>query len=171
MSLVVTGIDPVLRQTLSAYSNVPGTSAKINYVPDASGCATMADELLYDIFTNIVDNAIKHCSPEPSVNIRLEKAEEDGKTYCRVAVEDNGPGIPDAMKEAIFERMCQGDTKMRGSGLGLYFVKKLVGSYGGRVWAEDCVPGDPGKGSRFVVLLPAVDKKIDTGPTDDKPGG
>jgi PAS domain S-box-containing protein len=170
MSLVVTGIDPVLRQTLSAYSNVPGTSAKINYVPDASGCATMADELLYDIFTNIVDNAIKHCSPEPSVNIRLEKAEEDGKTYCRVAVEDNGPGIPDAMKEAIFERMCQGDTKMRGSGLGLYFVKRLVGSYGGRVWAEDCVPGDSGKGSRFVVLLPAVDKKIDTGPTDDKPG-
>jgi signal transduction histidine kinase len=153
---VLTDIDQVLRQTLSAYSNVPGNGAKINYMPGAPGCATMADELLWDVFANIVDNAIKHNSTEPSVNIRLERAEEDGKAYCRVAVEDNGPGIPDAMKEVIFERMCQGDMKLRGSGLGLYFVKKLVESYDGRVWAEDRVPGDLGKGSRFVLLLPTV---------------
>jgi PAS domain S-box-containing protein len=155
-----TDIDQVLRQTISACSNVPGTGVKVNYMPDASGCTTMADELLSDAFANIIDNAIKHCSPEPSLNIRLDVAEEEGKTYCRVAVEDNGPGIPDAMKDAIFERMCHGDTNAKGSGLGLYFVKKLVESYHGRVWAEDRVPGDCSKGSRFVVLLPAIQAKV-----------
>jgi signal transduction histidine kinase len=43
-------------------------------------------------------------------------------------------------------------------GLGLYLVKTLVDSYGGRVWVEDRVPGDRTKGARFVVMLPAVGK-------------
>jgi signal transduction histidine kinase len=156
-------IDQVLRQALSAYSNVPGTSAKIDYTADAPGCTTMADELLLDVFENLIDNAIKHGGPDPSVTVRLDKTDEGGKLYGRVIVDDDGPGIPDAMKEMIFERMRQGETKMRGCGLGLYLVKKLVASYGGRVWAEDRVPGDHGKGSRFVVLLPAVDTSVTTG--------
>ena len=43
-------------------------------------------------------------------------------------------------------------------GLGLYLVKSLVESYGGRVWVEDRIAGDHTKGARFVVMLPAVEK-------------
>jgi signal transduction histidine kinase len=43
-------------------------------------------------------------------------------------------------------------------GLGLYIVKTLVESYGGRVWVEDRVAGDHTKGARFVVMLPTVEK-------------
>jgi signal transduction histidine kinase len=92
----------------------------------------------------------------PVVAIRLEKTSADGRKYCHVSVEDNGPGIPDDMKQAVFGRMRRGDTKARGSGLGLYLVKTLVESYGGRVWVEDRVPGDRSKGCRFVVLLPVA---------------
>lgn len=47
---------------------------------------------------------------------------------------------------------------MIGSGLGLYLVKSLVDSYGGRVWLEDRVKRDHRKGARFVVMLPAIEK-------------
>jgi signal transduction histidine kinase len=42
-------------------------------------------------------------------------------------------------------------------GLGLYLVKSLVESYGGRVWVEDREPGDHTKGAKFVVMLPAME--------------
>jgi signal transduction histidine kinase len=42
-------------------------------------------------------------------------------------------------------------------GIGLYLVKPLVDSYGGRVWVEDRAPGDHTQGARFVVQLPALD--------------
>jgi signal transduction histidine kinase len=42
-------------------------------------------------------------------------------------------------------------------GLGLYIVRSLVDSYGGKVWVEDRVQGDYSKGARFVVMLPAVE--------------
>ena len=118
----------------------------------------MADELLYDVFANLVDNAIKHCCDvPPAVDIRLETADMGGRKFCLVSVEDNGPGIPDDLKKAIFERMRRGDTKAKGSGLGLYLVRTLVESYGGRVWVEDRVQGDRSRGSRFVVMLPMAD--------------
>jgi signal transduction histidine kinase len=71
-------------------------------------------------------------------------------------IDDNGPGIPDDMKERVFNRMQRGDTKASGSGLGLYLVKTLVDSYGGKVWVEDRVKGDYGKGARFMVMLPVM---------------
>ncbi|HEY3274377.1 MAG TPA: PAS domain S-box protein [Methanocella sp.] len=151
-----TDVDHVLRQVQAAYSKVPGTAATIRYSPATACCPVMADELLYDVFANMTENAIKHAKQAPVVDIRLGETEVDGRKYCRVSIEDNGPGIPDDMKQAVFGRMRRGDTKAKGSGLGLYLVKTLVGSYGGQVWVEDRVPGDRGHGCRFVVLLPAV---------------
>jgi signal transduction histidine kinase len=157
-SHVETDVDLVLRQVQAAYAKVPGTAATISYVPALADCKVMADELLYDVFANIVENALKHACRAPVVDIRLEKADREGRKYCLVSVEDNGPGIPDDMKQSVFGRMRRGATKARGSGLGLYLVKTLVESYGGRVWVEDRVPGDPGQGCRFVVLLPVAPK-------------
>jgi signal transduction histidine kinase len=81
-----------------------------------------------------------------------------GIQYCRVMVEDNGPGISDDFKGRIFRRMLKGATNAKGMGLGLYLVKSLVESYGGRVWVEDRVLGDYTKGAKFVVLLPVAEK-------------
>ena len=118
----------------------------------------MANKVIHDVFSNLVGNAIKHSNGSGvDVNIRLENVSENGKNYCKVLVEDTGPGIPADMKERVFNRLQRGDTKARGLGLGLYLVKTLVESYHGKVWVEDRVQGDHTKGSRFVVLLPAVE--------------
>jgi signal transduction histidine kinase len=90
------------------------------------------------------------------VAVNLDLVEDGGRRCCRVAVEDDGPGIPDNAKEKIFNRMHQGTAK--GMGLGLYIVKTLVVGYGGKIWVEDRVKGDHAQGARFVVLLPAAEK-------------
>jgi signal transduction histidine kinase len=116
----------------------------------------LANELLKEVFTNILSNAVKHTPGTVSINIiGTRQFEADGAFY-RVAIEDNGPGISDDIKSRVFSRYARGQTKARGSGLGLYLVRALVERYHGKVWVEDKVPGDSGKGARFVVLLPAA---------------
>jgi signal transduction histidine kinase len=86
----------------------------------------------------------------------LSSVLDKGKKYCKVYVEDNGPGITDSVKNTLFERFRRGDTKASGKGLGLFLVKTLVEDYGGRVWVEDRVPGQQSRGARFVIMLPAI---------------
>ena len=131
--------------------------SSIGFVGKGPSCVR-ANELLYDVFRNLVGNAIKHSyRPGIDIDIRLETVSEDGKKYYKVMVEENGPGIPDDMKDKVFNRLQRGDTTARGLGLGLYLVKSFVDSFHGKVRVEDRVTGDYTKGSRFVVLLPAIE--------------
>lgn len=119
-------------------------------------CLVRANELLYDVFSNLVGNAVKHAGNRAEIALYLDIIKDNSRKYCRVAVEDNGPGIPEENKKGIFNRMHKGSA--RGMGIGLYLVKSLVDSYGGSVCVEDRVPGEHMKGARFVVMLPAVEK-------------
>jgi signal transduction histidine kinase len=115
-----------------------------------------ANDLLNDVFDNLVDNAIRHSTGPVQVDISVEPVLEDGRTYYRVSVADNGPGIPDELKKKIFRFVDVATGAPGRRGLGLYMVRILVQSYNGKVWVEDRIPGDYRKGSRFVVLLPAA---------------
>jgi len=153
-----------LGQTLSDvcayYSSIHAGNIAIYYEP-VPGFMVMANELLYDVFSNIVDNATKHTKDMPVVNIRLDEVGECGETFYRVTIEDNGMGVQDELKGRIFDRFRRGDTKAKGKGLGLYLAKTLVESYNGSIWVEDRVSGDHTKGSKFVVLLPALLMTLD----------
>ncbi len=117
-----------------------------------------ANELLHDVFSNLITNAIKHSEEgKPvTVDVKVEPVKENGQLFYKCIVEDNGPGIPDEMKTKLFHRFQRGVTKTQGKGLGLYLVRTLVEGYHGKVWVEDRVEGDHTKGARFVVLLPVV---------------
>lgn len=118
-------------------------------------CSVTASNLLKAAFSNLVSNSIKHSSGSVHILMTLSFEKQDGNEVVRVSVEDDGPGIPDEMKEKVFSRSLQGLTKAVGHGLGLYLVRRLVDGYGGKVWVEDRVSGDHTKGARFVVMLPA----------------
>ncbi len=150
-------VNLVLQDVKKAYSNIRERAVVINYSP-LPCCMVMTNELLREVFSNLVGNAIKHSTGTLEINIGVSRVSENGREYCRAFVEDNGPGIPDTLKNKLFNRFQSGDTKVSGKGLGLYLVKMLVDDYGGRLWVEDRVPGDYSKGSRFVVLLPAVEE-------------
>ena len=106
------------------------------------------DDLLPVVFNNLIGNAIKHGGPGVEVAVRVE----DLNGEVQISVEDTGPGVPDEDKEAIFHRYEQ-QKRGVGEGLGLYLVQILVERYGGRVWAEDRVPGRPGEGAAFRFTL------------------
>jgi len=146
----------LLTSVKDQYINVPNRDVKINLVITCH-CMVIANDLLRDVFTNLVGNAIKHSTGPLIINIELTCPIEGENNYCKVAVEDNGPGIPDSLKALIFDRSHTG-KKLRGKGLGLYIVNTLVGDFHGKVWAEDRVPGDHTKGARFVVMLPTIEK-------------
>jgi PAS domain S-box-containing protein len=140
-------------ETISFHSEGRDVLINIPHVPDFM---VNANELLKDVFVNLITNAVKHTDIEKTltVNVKVEPVNENGRKYYRCSVEDNGPGIPDELKKRLFTRFQRGVTGAGGKGLGLYLVKSLVESFGGMVWAEERVSGEPGKGSRFVVLLP-----------------
>lgn len=149
-------VGQLLGEIRSQYATIPEKEVSISYTP-VKGAYVMANEFLKDVFTNLVDNAIKHTTKPVAISINAAPYEEDGRRYYRITIEDNGPGIPDELKETLFERMRRGPTVARGTGLGLYLVKTLVDSYHGKVWIENRVPDDYSLGSRFIVMIPAMD--------------
>ncbi len=144
-----------IEDVVQSFKEYPGKDVKINYRPQLQRMV-LASELLSDVFTNLIGNAIKHSGGPVTIDVGIGKIFEEGREYYLVAVEDDGPGVPDEMKKKIFSRLQRGKTRASGSGLGLYLVRSLVEDFQGRVWVEDRVAGDPTKGAKFVVMLPVV---------------
>ena len=106
---------------------------------------------LAQVFTNLIDNAIKHTPSGGRVKLRGEARGSD----VLVHVEDSGPGIPADALSRIFERFYQVDKARRGgegrgTGLGLAISREIVQAHGGRLTALSA----PGQGSRFTLQLP-----------------
>jgi len=115
----------------------------------------MADDLMKDLVLNLLDNAIKFSRhPNAQVDVRLEHRSFRRLHNIILSVADHGPGIPDEDKTNIFFRFVRRAEDPEGSGLGLSLVQALTDRYQGRVWVEDRVSGEQGKGARFFVELP-----------------
>jgi signal transduction histidine kinase len=112
--------------------------------------AVLADDLLSEVFTNLLGNAEKFGGQDVEITIRVE--EQDGEVL--VSVEDDGPGIPDAMKSSLFGRFQRGEGALTGAGLGLYICRMLIERYGGRIRADDRVAGRPEYGTAIHFSLP-----------------
>lgn len=120
-------------------------------------CNAIANDLLPDVFDNLIGNAIRHNEGDLAIGVEIEKRREGDRDYCSVTISDNGRGIPEKHKEKIFDRSKNTDYLTGGIGLGLHFAKTLIESYEGRIRVEDRVPGDYTKGAKFVVMIPSIE--------------
>jgi signal transduction histidine kinase len=154
-SRVPADLGMILDDAVAAYSGFPDKKVIIDYRPVKSYVAGV-NPLIKEVIYNLLDNAVKHSGDPVKIGVTVDRTERNGLQYHRVSIEDNGPGIPDEKKEEVFHRLKRGQTKARGTGLGLYLVKTLVESFGGMVELEDRVKGDYTQGCRFLVYLPAV---------------
>jgi PAS domain S-box-containing protein len=155
MYLRTVDLGKVLKDVIAEHSQAPDKDVTIQY-DVADNTMVKANELLKDVFVNLVSNAIKHSDGAVKLNIRQEPVDVEGKKYYRITVEDDGPGIPDELKPVIFDRLLRGRAKVGGNGIGLYLVKTLVDNFGGTIAVEDRMPGERMRGTRFIVTLPAA---------------
>jgi PAS domain S-box-containing protein len=138
----------VIRRELDHF---PGTDIRYEGMPRG----VWADDLLPEVFTNLIGNAVKYGGPDVQVTITVEDADEDDETVI-VTVADTGPGVHDEMKESIFNRFEREKGRGSGQGLGLSICRMLVERYGGSIWVEDRVPGRPEEGAAFRFMLREV---------------
>ena len=135
-------LDDIIRNSIRQFQNstihYPGTSAVI-----------LADSLVRQVFINLIGNSVKFSGTRAVIDISVRDTGE----MVEVTVTDNGPGISDDMKPVIFDRFRKGKTPKSGKGLGLFIVRSLVESYGGRIWAGDAMPGRSDDGAAIHFTL------------------
>lgn len=109
-------------------------------------CQVLADGALPSVFDNLIKNAVLHGNAS-----QIEITMEPTGSYCKISISDDGTGIPENIKERIFEEGFTSASQGH-SGLGLYIVKKTVERYGGKVTVEKNTP----HGTTFVLNLPSI---------------
>ncbi|UCC19487.1 MAG: PAS domain S-box protein [Promethearchaeota archaeon] len=114
-----------------------------------------ANEFLLDVYENILHNAIKYNQNQPiTVQIDICRTSDGKNNYIKMDFKDNGIGILDENKESIFQKGYKKDKRVRGLGIGLSLVKKIIESYNGKIWVENRIDNDYSQGSNFVVEIP-----------------
>ncbi|MFX1381474.1 MAG: PAS domain S-box protein [Promethearchaeota archaeon] len=115
------------------------------------------NELLQDVFENILINSINYTEKDiVNIEINILKQKKKKLNYIRMEFIDNGIGIQDSLKKRIFEGGFNKHPSVKGMGLGLSLVKKVIQTYNGTIWVEDKIIGDYSKGSKFIILIPEV---------------
>ncbi|MCX6396156.1 MAG: ATP-binding protein [Propionibacteriales bacterium] len=126
-----------------------GTSRTIEIDRPEGRAAVFADpDKFVQVVTNLVDNAVRH--GEGTVRVAVEQ----GRLGFRLVVDDQGEGIPEALRARIFTKFWKHGTR-GGTGLGMYIVNGLVRVHGGELRISDA----PGGGARIAVDWPAADPR------------
>jgi PAS domain S-box-containing protein len=120
-------------------------AAEIGIVGSIPAVSVRTGEMIDAVFRNVLKNGVQH-NDKAVPEIEVSATERGESVTIRIA--DNGPGIPEDVREAVFD---QGETGLdsSGTGIGLYLVRTLVDRYDGDVWIEDNEP----EGTVFVVEL------------------
>jgi len=115
---------------------------------------TSEPQILKSILYSLIDNSIKYCHPQIAPHIKLEIM--DSSRGIKINICDNGIGIPNNIRNKIFEMFYRGNHLSNGSGLGLYIVKTGVEKLGGKIWLRSTLD----KGSTFSIYLPHQHKHL-----------
>jgi len=150
-------LDELLRSTIDLYEpsmNERGirirlhSAAPVQIVGDAG--------LIHRMVANLFDNELKHLPSGCSVDIYLQKHEEE----ARLTLRDNGPGFDPDVREQLFTKAVKG-KRSSGHGLGLAFVDAVVRAHSGRVRADNMEAG----GASIVLSLPLAAHEPEPMPT------
>lgn len=136
---------PILEQTVEEVEgNYPDLA--VSYDPSEFEYRVYSGDLLDSVFTNLISNAAVHNDQPVEMAISVE---ETGDNDVRLRFADDGSGVPEGVREEIFEMGAKGPDSS-GTGFGLGFVRALTESYGGDVTVGDSDQG----GAEFRVTLP-----------------
>jgi two-component system, OmpR family, phosphate regulon sensor histidine kinase PhoR len=147
-------LQKVIRDILSfaEKNNVSIKYSKQGEIPEISG----NKERLYQVFQNLVENAIKYCKNDKDKVCPVTVSTSSSGGFVNIEIADRGIGVPKQEQEKIFERFYRASNAVRfkssGTGLGLYIVKSVIENLGGNVRFES----EEGKGTTFFISLPVA---------------
>ncbi|MGI8725923.1 MAG: stimulus-sensing domain-containing protein [Methyloceanibacter sp.] len=157
----------LLRGTVSLFNDIhrddtPEVLIEVAYAPGGHPYRVTGHESrLSQVVVNLLENAISFSPPGGRVSVA---AKREGANI-QIAIDDEGPGIPQENLERIFERFYTDrpqESFGQNSGLGLNISRQIIAAHGGRIWAENRTfaersgSGDRKTGARFVIRLPAA---------------
>lgn len=121
---------------------------------DATNASVHVDEMQFtNVIFNLLDNALKYMKEDEAPQLRVS-TQDVGGNKLEIRVSDNGIGIKKEHAKHIFEKFYRVSTgnrhDVKGFGLGLAYVKKMIEAFGGTITAES----EFGKGSTFIITLP-----------------
>jgi signal transduction histidine kinase len=139
--LVYIDMEKTVNEAVSLFSGLKD----VKVINDCHGLTVLADSLLRTLFYNLVDNSLKYGEKLSQIRVYYEKKNDD----LKVIYEDDGVGIPQTVKSKLFaDRYTTG----KGSGYGLYLIRKMMEVYGWTVQET----GIMGRGARFVMTIPRM---------------
>ena len=114
------------------------------------------EDRIVQVLRNLISNAVSFSPPGGTIGLSCRRR----GSQIRIIVEDEGPGLPPGMFEAVFERFYterpEGEKFGTHSGLGLSISKQIVTAHHGRIRAENVECDGAVTGARFIVTLPAA---------------
>ena len=143
-------LDVLVQDRLAALSRLADVRG-VELALEAEGGAVVRGQegALVSLVDNVIDNAIKYSPPGGTVSVTLARA--DG--VVRLCVSDSGPGVPEALRERVFERFFRApDQVQQGSGLGLAIARAVVDGHGGDI----AIRAAPDGGCLICARLPAA---------------
>lgn len=164
-------LEPVLLPEFLSQAVAAATNEAIPVITDAASADLVVEidkRRMAQVIANLLDNAAKYADGATAVRVTRRQERDE----VEIAVEDRGPGVPEADRDRIFERFSRAMSTAgargtdSGSGLGLALVAEHVALHGGRVGVTDRADGSAG--SRFTVTLP-VDPLLADGVDEGRP--
>jgi PAS domain S-box-containing protein len=135
----------LLQNTIGDLRNLRPGTYDVRFEATGSAPAPCDATLIRQSFLNLLINAVEAVGPAGIIEVSIEKSDKS----VRIAIQDNGHGIPENVLKKIFIPFFT--TKTQGTGLGLSLVQKIVLAHNGRIE----VRSTPGSGTRFLVTLPS----------------
>jgi two-component system OmpR family sensor kinase len=133
---------------------------KVRFLAQSSTAAkaNIDGDRIKQVLTNLVNNAGRFAPEGSEVLVSVSSA----KGTHRLEVVDHGEGIPEMLRDKVFDRFYRADTSRNretgGSGLGLAIAQSIVEGHGGKIWIEET----PGGGATFVIELPTAGPKLES---------
>nr|WP_321498431.1 PAS domain S-box protein [uncultured Methanolobus sp.] len=138
---------PVFKMVIDGFREQIEASHQTVNVHGDTCCPAIANPVIEEVFANLLSNAIKY-SP---LNSTIDVTFSEEANMWKIAVSDNGAGIPDSDKPLLFNRFQRADKRgIKGTGLGLAIVKRIIELHGGAYGVEN---NPEGKGSVFWITL------------------
>lgn len=140
-------INKVISETVSTYHTMY-PNVQFNWDPQEEIIVFIDKAQITRVLTNLIKNAAEAMQSYGILYIRTDLVRKGNNEYCRIQIQDCGPGIPEDMYNQVFNPYVT--TKENGTGLGLAIVERIIFDHSGNIWFET----EEGVGTTFFVDLP-----------------